>query len=730
MKPELETAQQSASRDAPVPDLKELVFSRKSHVADKWRIVVTGVLLAGLAGAACLLLPLFQGPVNLSYDLAFLFRPRAVIDDVVIVYMDEDSEARLGQGRWDRWDRAAHARLLERLKEAGAKALVLDILFSPEGTNAVANQQLVEAARAHGKVAVAARVAPRLHENEIVGSDLTKPFESLSAVAVWGMVQSSDASRAVREHFRDTAFQVPSLGWRAAELTASAPPDPFAPRWVNHYGPGGHLPHVRYADVFEPGFELERTFANKVVFVGGAWSLGFSGGKGTDDFRTPFTWWTGRMSPGVEITATTYLNLARGDWLRRLSPPVEMLLVVSLGAIFALAVNRFRPIRAGIVAVLSAACIAATAIASVWLTQFWFPWLIVAGVQIPLALCWSVLVQSQQLRREKQVLEQALVMTRVQAFAPVERNTVLTKAPVRLTSDSASALKIPTGGENAIDSPPPVPDHELIRRIGKGGFGEVWLARNVLGTYHAVKLVFRKAFEDDEPFEREFNGLRRFTPISRTHEGFVHVLHVGRNDAQGYLYYVMELGDDETRGQEILTESYSPKTLATVLRRRGILPLAECLEITLHLANALHHLHQHHLVHCDIKPSNIIFVKDMAKFADIGTVTDDATVQSKSSYVGFGTKFYIAPEGPGTPGADVYSFGKLIYAAAFGIEVGHFPELPRNIVNHAESQSLFALNQIVLKACEGNPRKRFQTAAELRSALAALAAQLACEGKS
>jgi hypothetical protein len=91
---------------------------------------------------------------------------------------------------------------------------------------------------------------------------------------------------------------------------------------------------------------------------------------------------------------------------------------------------------------------------------------------------------------------------------------------------------------------PRIPDHELLRRIGKGAYGEVWLARNALGTYRAVKIVRRDKFPDERPYEREFRGIQKFEPISRLHESQVDILQVGRNDAEGYFYYVMELADD------------------------------------------------------------------------------------------------------------------------------------------------------------------------------------------
>ena len=99
-------------------------------------------------------------------------------------------------------------------------------------------------------------------------------------------------------------------------------------------------------------------------------------------------------------------------------------------------------------------------------------------------------------------------------------------------------------------SPPAVADHTLLRRIGVGSYGEVWLARNVLGTLRAVKLVFRHAFDSERPYEREFSGILKFEPVSRTHPGFVDILQVGRNDPAGYFYYVMELADDASQPDE------------------------------------------------------------------------------------------------------------------------------------------------------------------------------------
>ena len=100
-------------------------------------------------------------------------------------------------------------------------------------------------------------------------------------------------------------------------------------------------------------------------------------------------------------------------------------------------------------------------------------------------------------------------------------------------------------------SPAPViPDHTLVEIIGEGSYGEVWLGYNVMGTRRAIKVVHRGAFETERPYEREFTGMQRFEPVSRTHDGLVDLLQVGRNEQAGYFYYVMELADDATALEE------------------------------------------------------------------------------------------------------------------------------------------------------------------------------------
>jgi serine/threonine protein kinase len=266
-----------------------------------------------------------------------------------------------------------------------------------------------------------------------------------------------------------------------------------------------------------------------------------------------------------------------------------------------------------------------------------------------------------------------------------------------------------------------VPDHELIRCIGRGSYGEVWLARGVLGKLRAVKVVYRDRFADARPYEREFTGILRVEPLSRIHDGLVDILHVGRHEPEGYFYYVMELADDATedesprrRGVDSVA-TYQPRTLARELKRRKSLGFQDCVHLGLNLSGALSELHQGGLIHRDVKPSNILYVGGVPKLGDIGLVGEAG---ASGSYVG--TEGYIPPEGPGTPQADLFSLGKVLYEAGTGRDRLEFPALPIGAMDDPARAQLAELNAILLRACAPDPRARYRSAEELHADLAVL----------
>ena len=118
--------------------------------------------------------------------------------------------------------------------------------------------------------------------------------------------------------------------------------------------------------------------------------------------------------------------------------------------------------------------------------------------------------------------------------------------------------------ESAPDNRPKVSGQELIRCIGAGSYGKVWLSRGLTGVYRAVKVIHRSSLPTNRAFEREFAGLQKYERISLSHEGMVALLHVGGEKDSGFFYYVMEIADDVATGQEIQPDKYEPKTLRSL----------------------------------------------------------------------------------------------------------------------------------------------------------------------
>jgi hypothetical protein len=260
-------------------------------------------------------------------------------------------------------------------------------------------------------------------------------------------------------------------------------------------------------------------------------------------------------------------------------------------------------------------------------------------------------------------------------------------------------------------TPPHVPHHTVVREIGRGSYGEIWLARSLTGAWRAVKIVDRARFEDERAFEREFEGMAKFEPVSREHGGFVDILHVGRSDDEAFFYYVMELADDLIPREEFEPLIYQPKTLKSELQRVMRLPAQEAIGLGLSLTLAMAALHRHGLVHRDIKPANIIFVGSQPKIADIGLVSS----LGQGSFVG--TEGYVPPEGPGTAQADIFSLGKVLYELAMGKDRMDFPEVNTDIDALPDRELLLRLNHVLWRACAHSTADRYVSADEMHEDL-------------
>ncbi|MCB1275323.1 serine/threonine-protein kinase [Prosthecobacter sp.] len=291
----------------------------------------------------------------------------------------------------------------------------------------------------------------------------------------------------------------------------------------------------------------------------------------------------------------------------------------------------------------------------------------------------------------------------------------MTAGSTSLRNEGANGTLADVSAETII-----VPDHELLRLIGRGSYGEVWLARNVTGKGRAVKIVRRDALGDGRPYEREFAAIQRYEPVSTRADGLVNVLHIGRAPDNRCFFYVMELADpaDTTDSEptaplsDQAIASYRPRTLREDMQRSGVLPLEVIVPVARELAGALRALHGAGLVHRDIKPSNIIFIRHAPKLADIGLVGE---LGETRSFVG--TDGYIPPEGPGGTQADLFSLAMVLYEAATGLPVARFPEVPREWLT-AGSRNM-AFFRIIAKAGEFDVTHRYRSAEEMLKDVAA-----------
>src|SRR4051794_26665258 len=198
--------------------------------------------------------------------------------------------------------------------------------------------------------------------------------------------------------------------------------------------------------------------------------------------------------------------------------------------------------------------------------------------------------------------------------------------------------------------------YRLVRRLGSGGFGTVWLAHDErLDRRVAITRVPTADAEQAERARREALAAARLG-----HPGIVALYEAGTDDAACYL--VSELVVGETLG---------------VLEAEGALSDRDVVEIGLALCDALAHAHVRGVVHRDVKPGNVIVPESpedggaAAKLTDFGiarVVGDDALTRTGDV---LGTLAYMAPEqaeGRGaSPASDLYALGLVLYEALAGV---------------------------------------------------------------
>ena len=645
--------------------------------------------------------------VNASYDCLFQFPAKSVPNSVVLVQMDNHSYEMFNQKRGSPWDRGLHAEFLNQLAKDGCRLVIFDVLFQDSGESLKDDALAGALKRPNGVV-----LSAWLDDSTIRFNRAGMPdYDSAHVLTPLGIFLTAartnygvawlerDRDLVVRRHWPFPApADLRSLAWRAAEvLGANLDLEPQN-QWLRYYGQHGCWATLNYKQATT---QAAGYFKDKVVFIGNKPEDPNPAKPEDDKYNTPYTRSADPEEAvgGMEILATEFLNLLNGDWLRRSAGWIEIGILLISGLVLGGGLCGKRPAPA---CALALGITALVSVAAIWLSQatnYWFPWLVVVGGQAPCALVWAL----------------------IGAPLPAREVVVPPISIPAVPGPEAEPMQI-AGRADLPDSD----DYEIFHLLGEGSFGKVWLVRNAVNQWQALKAVYLARFgSNTKPYEREFNGIRRYKPVSDKHPGLLRIDFVSTKKKQGYFYYVMELGDALEPDWEKTPSTYKPKDLAKLLQQteRRRLPTRECLRIAIQLAEALEFLHGQSLTHGDVKPQNIIFVSGQPKLADVGLVNE--VTSGVQTQTGPCTPAYMAPgETAGTPQADIYALGMVLYVMFMGQEPESFPMIATTLVNGTGGAEFVRINSIILRACHPERSRRYASVREMADALKEVQATL------
>jgi len=253
--------------------------------------------------------------------------------------------------------------------------------------------------------------------------------------------------------------------------------------------------------------------------------------------------------------------------------------------------------------------------------------------------------------------------------------------------------------------------YRLIEVIGSGGMAMVYRGIDTLLHRPVAIKILREAYSSDpaflERFQREARSAARLD-----HPNVVTVYDVGRDDGQHYI--VMEFVEGED--------------LKTLIRRRGKLGIDQAVGIAVQVAAGVGHAHKAGIIHCDIKPHNVLITRSgTAKVTDFGIARALSASGMTDPEMIWGSPLYFSPEQAAgerpTPASDVYSIGVTLYEMLTGtppfeaekpaaLALMHMRDEPPPPTVH-NPQVPPQLEWIVRKVLAKEPSARYRTAEQL-----------------
>lgn len=381
-----------------------------------------GALLTSLIGLLTLL-PGDNLVKRLSYDLPFSFRGELQPQELTIVHRPDSNTPPQSARTSGVWPREEHVRLLKRLREVHARMVIFDLFFDgsepADAAFALAMQDqlpVVVGSHLHQR-----RVLPDDEGKDRVTYEIEHPESLFLASALTnGVVEvirgSDQVVRRLSPHHdvllsNGTRTNFPTLAWSAASLVAGGPekdalPPPKLGWWLNYYGRAGTIPSISVEEAMRP--ENATVLSNRVVLVGEKQGLRFAGCS-SDSFASPFIGGSAAFD-GVEIHATAFLNLIRNEWLCEPSPWVTLILTIGFGAAIGCGLTRFSPLTACGLAIAVMLLVAVATYHLMFSFRLFLPWLVLAGVQVPVALLWALAYRATKAYIDSQLLQRSLAL--------------------------------------------------------------------------------------------------------------------------------------------------------------------------------------------------------------------------------------------------------------------------------------------------------------------------------